>query len=558
MAGLAPAIAFGRAFRDLSVSTSVANDPQEHRRDRMTAKSSLRPVDAQTVKTMLSDGRELALIDLREELTFSQKHLLWARSVPLSRLELRFASLVPRRNTRIVLCDENDGLVERAAKVLAAAGYSELSYLHGGIAAWATAGFELFSGVNVPSKAFGEHIEHACSTPSISAEQLEQMMKSGANMVVVDSRPFDEFQRVSIPTATNVPGAELVLRVRDIAPSPDTTVVVNCAGRTRSIIGAQSLINAGLPNKVVALRNGTMGWTLAGFQPDSGRSKRFSATSAEGLAWAKAAAERVAKRHGVMRISLDGLKSFQSDGSRTLCLFDVRDPAEYAAGHLPGAISAPGGQLVQATDQYVGTLGARVVLVDDLEVRAAMTGSWLRQMGWRDVFMLTASGSEKGRPVPPVLGPAAPSELAIDVRELSTLVAKDQATVVDLSLSPAYRKGHIPGAWFAIRARLAHALAKIPIDGVLVLTSEDGVLAGLAACETLRPVRHLRGGNAAWQAAGLALSTEARMADEPLDYWPKPYERTGDTRGAMNEYLSWEVDLLPRIERDGTTHFMSH
>jgi hypothetical protein len=23
----------------------------------------------------------------------------------------------------------------------------------------------------------------------------------------------------------------------------------------------------------------------------------------------------------------------------------------------------------------------------------------------------------------------------------------------------------------------------------------------------------------------------------------------------MNEYLSWEVDLLPRIERDGTTRF---
>ena len=67
-----------------------------------------------------------------------------------------------------------------------------------------------------------------------------------------------------------MPGAELVLRVRDIAPSPDTTIVVNCAGRTRSIIGAQSLINAGIPNKVVALRNGTMGWHLAGFTCDKG------------------------------------------------------------------------------------------------------------------------------------------------------------------------------------------------------------------------------------------------------------------------------------------------
>jgi rhodanese-related sulfurtransferase len=522
----------------------------------MPTQPAIRAVDAQAVKAMLFDGRELALIDLREELVFSRGHLLWARSVPLSRLELRFASLVPRRNTRIVLCDEADGLVERAAKVLAVAGYSDLAYLKGGIAAWERADFELFSGVNVPSKAFGEHIEHACSTPSISAEQLEQLMRGGANMVVVDSRPFDEFQRVSIPTATNVPGAELVLRLRDIAPSPDTLVVVNCAGRTRSIIGAQSLINAGLPNKVVALRNGTMGWTLAGFKPDSGKTQRFSETSPETLAWARSAAERVAKRYGVMRIGAEGLASFRADATRTLYLFDVRDPAEYAAGHVAGAVSAPGGQLVQATDQYVGTLGARIVLVDDREVRAAMTGSWLRQMGWRDVFVMVASGGEKGRPVPPVLGPAAASELAIDARDLSALVAKGHATVVDLSLSPAYRKGHIPGAWFAIRSRLAHALANIPVNGELVLTSEDGVLAGLAVSETRSPSRYLRGGNAAWREAGLALSTEDRMADEPLDYWPKPYERTGDTKGAMNEYLSWEVDLLPRIERDGTCRFM--
>src|SRR3954447_8644982 len=245
------------------------------------APAQAKPLDPHAVKAMLSDGRELALVDLRQELIFSRNHLLWARSIPLSRLELRFAQLVPRLNTRIVLCDDNDGLVERAAKILGAAGYSDLCALQGGAAAWAQAGFELFSGVNVPSKAFGEHIEHACKTPSVSAEELDKLMRDGTDMVIVDSRPFDEFQRVSIPTATNVPGAELVLRIRDIAPSPDTLVVVNCAGHTRSIIGAQSLINAGLPNKVVALHNGTMGWSLAGLSPDSGKSQRFAKPSAE-------------------------------------------------------------------------------------------------------------------------------------------------------------------------------------------------------------------------------------------------------------------------------------
>jgi rhodanese-related sulfurtransferase len=517
--------------------------------------SSPKPLDPHAIKAMLADGRELALIDLREELIFSRSHLLWARCIPLSRLELRFAALVPRRDTRIVLCDDGDGLVERAAKILATTGYTDLSCLQGGVAAWEQAGLELFSGVNVPSKAFGEHIEHACHTPSISAEELDGLMRSGANMVVVDSRPFDEFQRVSIPSATNVPGAELVLRVHDIAPSPETLVVVNCAGRTRSIIGAQSLINAGLPNKVVALRNGTMGWTLAGLMPDSGKTRRFTEPSSGGLAFAQSAAERVAKRFGVMHIDAQALESFRADTTRTLYVFDVRDPTDYAAGHFPGAVNAPGGQLVQATDQYAATLGARLVLVDDREVRAVMTASWLKQMGWRDVFVLVAGGTEKSRPPAPLLGAAPAPDRAIEAQELSELVAKDRVTVVDLSPSPAYRKGHIPGAWFAIRARLTQALAKVPMNGELILTSEDGVLAGLAASETRAPARYLRGGNAAWEAAGFALSPEPRMADEPLDYWPKPYERPGNTKDAMNEYLSWEVDLLPRIARDGTTRF---
>src|SRR5882672_4878398 len=296
----------------------------------------MRSIDPHTLKAMLGDGAELALIDVREELIFSQRHLLWTRSCPLSRLELNFARLVPRRSTRIVLCDDDDGLAERAAKILSAAGYNDIACLAGGVNAWADAGYLLFSGVHVPSKAFGEYIEHECGTPSISADELDAMMRGSADMVVLDSRPLDEFRRVSIPTATNVPGAELVLRVHDLAPSAATTVVFNCAGRTRSIIGAQSLINAGIPNKVVALRNGTMGWSLAGFLPDHDQDKRKLDVSAEGLARAKDAAARVAARYGVARIEPAALDAFRADATRTLYIFDVRNPEEYAAGHVAG------------------------------------------------------------------------------------------------------------------------------------------------------------------------------------------------------------------------------
>ena len=518
-------------------------------------------LDAAAIKAMLGDEQEVALVDLREELLFSQNHLLWARSIPLSRLELKFARLVPRLNTRIVLLDDADGLVERASKILARGRYTNLFYLKGGIAAWSAAGFELFSGVNVPSKAFGEHVEHSCETPSISAQELDILMRGGADMVVLDSRPFDEYQRISIPTATNVPGAELVLRVHDLAPSPQTLVVVNCAGRTRSIIGAQSLINAGIPNKVVALRNGTMGWSLAGFTCEKDKQKRASSVSGKSLAWAKSAAEQVARRFGIERLNRAMLNRWRAeDNERTLYVFDVRDPAEYEAGHVAGAISAPGGQLVQATDQYVGTLGARIVLVDDSEVRAVMTASWLRQMGWKNVFVLVQTGTEKGWPAASVFGTPPRVESSIDCAQLLALLAKESATVIDLSPSRDYRKAHISGAWFAIRSRLARAFGKITPRGKIVLTSEDGLVAGLAVAEASevakRPVQYLKGGNAAWKAAGYPLSSEARMADEAVDAWLKPYERSGDTKGAMSEYLSWETDLLPRIARDGTCNFV--
>ena len=209
------------------------------------------------------------------------------------------------------------------------------------------------------------------------------MLTNGDDVVVLDARRFDEYQTMNIPGSISVPGAELALRARALAPDPSTRVVVNCAGRTRSIIGAQSLINAGVPNKVVALRNGTMGWSLAGFTPDSGKDVRAPAVSHGGLAWAKSAAEQVARKLDIRSIDAAALAKLRADDSRTLYLFDVRDPEEYAAGQVAGALSAPGGQLVQATDQYAGTLGARIVLADDAKVRAVMTASWLRRWAGR-------------------------------------------------------------------------------------------------------------------------------------------------------------------------------
>ncbi|HUK58505.1 MAG TPA: rhodanese-like domain-containing protein [Stellaceae bacterium] len=519
-----------------------------------------RTITAPELRTLIESGGELALIDVREELPFSEKHLLHARSLPLSRLELRLAALVPRRATPIVVCDDGEGLAERAAEKIAGFGYADVSVLEGGVAGWGKAGFTLFSGTNVPSKAFGEWIEHESGTPSIDAKELHALMERRADMVVLDSRPWDEYHRIAIPSGIDVPGAELVLRARDLAPDPATLVVVNCAGRTRSIIGAQSLIDAGLPNKVVALRNGTMGWTLAGFEPAHGADRKAPAPSPATRQWAKDAARKVADRCGVKGTDEAALARWQADETRTTYLFDVRDPPEYEAGHLAGAISAPGGQLVQATDQYAGTMGSRIVLNDPLEARALMTGAWLKRMGWREVYVLAAEGRERGFPQPAVLGlERAPSQ-GIDPAALADLLARGAASVVDLGSSKSYRDGHIAGAWFAIRSRLKEALPRVPKREMLVLTSEDGNLARLAVREAEAiagaRVTFLADGTEGWKAAGRALAHGAEhMADEPMDLWLKAYERQSGVKAAMEEYLAWELDLLHRIKEDGTCRF---
>jgi rhodanese-related sulfurtransferase len=376
-------------------------------------------------------------------------------------------------------------------------------------------------------------------------------------MVILDSRPFTEYHRMSIPAGVDVPGAELAYRVHDIAPSPETLVVVNCAGRTRSIIGAQSLINAGIPNKVMALRNGTMGWELAGYEPERGMERRALEISADGLAKAKGAAESVARRFGVRTIDAATLERWRGeDGERSLYVFDVRNPEEYEAGHMPGSISAPGGQLVQATDKYAATRNARLVLVDDTGVRATMTASWLIQMGWHDAVVLEGgleSGDlTAGSHAANILGEANAGSVTPEV--LEDWLTAGEATVIDLGPSLGYRSGHIPGAWFAVRSRLATALERVPKTANLVFTSEDGILARLGAAETGGV--YLEGGTASWVASGRALADgEENMADTADDMWLRPYDRVGGVEEAMNEYLAWEINLVDQIERDGTARF---
>jgi rhodanese-related sulfurtransferase len=525
-------------------------------------------IGADALRAALLAGDEIALLDVREEALFGPEHILLAIHLPLSNLELRAPYLVPRRSTRVVLCDgRGEGMAESAAAILEGHGYRHVAVLDGGVAAWRAAGHAVFSGVNVPSKAFGEVVEHGYRTPSISAEELKAKLDGGEDMVVVDSRPLDEFRVMSIPTGTCVPGGELVYRIGALAPDPDTLVVVNCAGRTRSIMGAQSLINAGIPNRVVALRNGTMGWHLAGLALEHGQMRYLPEVSPAQAEAARRRAEAVRARFDVQQIDRATLQAWQADPERTVYLLDVRSPEEFQAGHLPRSISAPGGQLVQATDRYVGTLRARIVLVDDDGVRAAMTASWLKQMALHEIAVLEGglqggAGLETGAGPERALGLGALSCTEIAPDALHEALRTGRAQLLDLTRSVAFRTAHIAGARHAVRTRLAEATSGLPAHDLLVLTSGDGLLARYAVAEaaqlTEAEVVVLAGGNAAWQGAGLPLvAGEDGLEAAPVDAHLRAYDCTTDVEQAMQAYLDWEVDLINRLDQDGTLPFRS-
>ena len=528
-------------------------------------------VTAQQVHARLDTQEEWAFVDVREQGAFDKGHAFWACNAPLSHLEWVLPALVPRHQTPLVLMDESDeGLARRAAQRLTQWGYTHIAILEGGLHAWRLAQLPVHAGIYVPSKAFGEFVEHHHHTPAIDVEQLKKWKHQGQDLLLVDCRPFEEFNQASLPGSINCPGMELVTRVPGLVRSPDTLVVVHCAGRTRGIIGAQTLINANVVPHVVTLTNGMAGWLLSGEKLTHGNAQVAPEASTASVQKARLSAAQLAREVALPTIDLQQLEALQQEDHRTLYLFDVRTPEEFHKGHFPGARLAPGGQLIQTFDAFVGTRGSRIVLCDDDDVRARLTGYWLKLMGWSDIYVLedpaapshwvvdghstanrswVAAGSGLPTTSPPTL----------EASELHQQLPSGEVVVLDLSDSLKFGQSHIPGAWFAVRARLEEALAKVPPHRLLVLTSEDGSFASVAWDDAQAlsnvPVVVLQGGNQAWRAAGLpTASGRDRLTTCNDDVWYSPLERP-DPVAAIHEYLNWEIGLSEHLALERGVRF---
>ena len=503
-------------------------------------------VDAKTLKRWLSDGSEIALLDVREHGQYGESHLFFGVPLPYSRLEIDAPRLVPRRSVRVVLYDDGAlGVAEKAAHRLEAIGYSDVHLLDDGTRGWERAGYRLFAGVNVPSKTFGELVEHECHTPRISAAELARRQRSGEPLVVLDGRPLSEFRKMSIPGARCCPNGELAYRVRAMVPDERTPIVVNCAGRTRSIVGAQTLIDLGIPNPVVALENGTQGWYLADFELEHGATSGYPEIAAgTDLSEGRSRAHAMAKRCGVRWIEDEEARAWLADASRTTYLLDVRTAEEFTASSLPGSVHAPGGQLIQATDQWVGVRNARLLLVDSEDVRAPVVASWLVRMGHDAAVLREGTASRVHREI------VAPPLPAIDSIGVDAVKSLRDAVIVDVRGSMAYRKEHISGSSWSIRPRIG----VLPLSSTLILVADDSNIARIAAIDLreagIDRIALLEGGLDAWRKSGGAIESSADHPPdaECIDYLFFVHDRHDGNRESARRYLAWETQLLSQLD----------
>lgn len=514
-------------------------------------------VSATQVRAWLNDGHEIAFLDVREAGQFGEGHPFFAIPLPYSRLELDVLRLVPRKATRVVLVDAGDGVAAQAASRLETLDYSHVHILVGGAPGWQAAGHTLFKGVNLPSKTFGEQVEQALGTPHISAQQLQERLASGEPLLLLDGRTFEEHRKMTIPGAVSVPNGELAARWHTLAPDASTPIVIHCAGRTRSIIGAQILRSLGIPNPVVALENGTQGWALAGFNLERGSTRRDTAPIEPG-GIERLLAGREAAQAGVPTLSAAQAQAWLDDGQRTTYVLDVRSAEEFAAGTLPGARHAAGGQLLQATDQTIGVRGSRVIVLDDEAIRAPVVAAWLRRLG------LEAATVEGGilapLHVPPINLPVLKDIPKINPDELAAWAALHTPLLVDLQPSLAYRTSHAAGAHWSLRPRIvgdvqaALLLERYTPDHSILLLAADRGMAQLAAIDLLAAgLPNVSWATAeSWAAAGLPIeATPALPADaEAIDYLFFVHDRHDGNLEAAQRYLDWETGLIAQCAPD--------
>ncbi|MEO7368347.1 MAG: rhodanese-like domain-containing protein [Gemmatimonadaceae bacterium] len=522
----------------------------------------IRSIAPETMQYLIEQRSMHALLDVREHGEYNLAHIAGSTSVPRRTLEFAIGGLVPCKTVQVIVCDDNCERASLAGRTMETIGYTRVAVLEGGINSWASKGLPTQWGMNVLGKDFGEHQEVRHHVPTMHPDELSQRIERGQPVVMLDTRTVEEYRRHCIPGGRSMPGVELALRIGDIRRDhPDSLIVVNCAGRTRSIMGTRLLQRMGIAD-VVGLKNGTSGWFLAGKTLEEGADRTELGTpSPQSVQAAEIFARRIAAEDGVRILTADQLDlRLNRLADECTYLIDVRTAQEYEVGHIPGFVHFAGGQAVQRVEDAAPVRSANIIFCCNGVARSFIAASWFRQMGFATVFALDGgigAWAASGRRLETGTGAATVDATlmqkavpAIDPLELHSRLGHNASLLVlHVGTSGEFASGHVPGShwlsrsWLDLRIR---ALAPVLTKGIVV-TAADPTAAYLAAVTLCRmgysDIAQLVDGIRGWRAAGLPIETGlSGVMQAPDDLLPPP---TGPKRSHadMINYLRWEEAL---------------
>jgi rhodanese-related sulfurtransferase len=511
----------------------------------------MKTISAAEARNIVHADDEIAFLDVREAGQFVEGHPLFAIPLPFSQLELGVERLLPRRSVATVILDDGDGVAQKAAEALKRLGYSSVMTVDGGMDAWEKAEFPVYKGVNVPSKTLGELAEVIWHPPMITADDLEKLYDDGNELSFFDVRPDTEYCKMRVPMAVCAPNGELAHRADALIENPTRTAVLTCAGRTRGITGVIGLMAAGYHGPVFALENGTQGWALSGRALERGNvASPLPQLRSDQTDASRERARAMVERYGLPTAHAVLVQTLRADPARTTFLFDVRSHEEAVADPVTGAVHAPGVQLVQATDQFVGVRHARLVLCCDTGLRSAIAAFWLKQLGY-EVYVASLDHSRPESPDRQIDNQPTRACEHVEAAEISA--NPGDYFLIDVRHSPQYRAGHVIGAEWSVRPRLDAALRNAGAKPIAFVDDGDG-MAGLCAADAtdmgFKDVRVVRGGHGALLASGCAIeATGNRPTDtEAIDFAAFVHDRHDGNLEASRRYLEWETGLVAQLD----------
>ena len=515
-------------------------------------------ITPETVRSWISDKEEVAFIDVREIGQHTNGHPFFSISIPYSLFEFNIKILVPNKQTRVILIDNNNGISDLVYNIAHQMGYSNISIIEGGVEEWVSAGYKLFDGINVPSKSFGELVEKYFHTPSITAKELAQKQKNNENYIVIDGRPFLEYNKMSIPKSICCPNAELFYRVSSYIKDINTEIIINCAGRTRSIIGAQTLIDFGIKNKVKALENGTQGWFLSELSLEHNKNKYLEVLPND--LEIQQLQNKVLKLINDLNIELIDLKKAQQliiDKKKSTFIFDVT--TSKTINITPGTImNVPGGQLIQATDKYIGVWKATVILVDDGDlIRAGTTSFWLKKMGY-EVYILK-EGLLKAQTLK-FTKEIDHKLIDLDFINLEDLVKIKKQILYDIRSSKDFCKMRIKNSIWLNRAHLYREKTKT--DDPIIIITDNLEKASLIVKDLKQKDKGAIIKVYKWNQNEITsypslidVTIETLSEQNNIDFNFHTHMRHDGNKEHAKQYLEWEINLVSKMDKQELSFF---